>query len=219
MDTADASHLGGNAADCVPGRLVRIRCPLALSPPCVLSAGSLRLTTRCVGRRQGTGHDTLYPSLDIVNEALGTREDLYRLAREAKAKYDTIISYHINTDEAYSNYSEYRRDASGKLSFVDGLQNSDVNERMLALNPDGTGYEWGPNHNQFAYDPLQGPAYHLSKTKDFVSGQRIKRLEKVFDTIPVDLSLHCDAWRDINLSYENTTEDDPWCVHLAARQH
>ena len=164
-----------------------------------------------IGRRQGTGHDTLYPSLDIVNEALGTREDLYRLAREAKAKYDTIISYHINTDEAYSNYSEYRRDASGKLSFVDGLQNSDVNERMLALNPDGTGYEWGPNHNQFAYDPLQGPAYHLSKTKDFVSGQRIKRLEKVFDTIPVDLSLHCDAWRDINLSYENTTEDDPWC--------
>ena len=82
---------------------------------------------------------------------------------------------------------------------------------MLALNPDGTGYEWGPNHNQFAYDPLQGPAYHLSKTKDFVSGQRIPRLEKMFDTIPVDLSLHCDAWRDINLSYENTTEDDPWC--------
>ena len=25
------------------------------------------------------------------------------------------------------------------------------------------------------------------------------------------LSLHCDAWRDINLSYENATEDDPWC--------
>ena len=72
--------------------------------------------------------------------------------------------------------------------------------------------EWSPDHDKIAYDPLQGPAYHLSKTKDFVSGQRIKRLEKVFDTIPVDLSLHCDAWRDINLSYENTTEDDPWCV-------
>ena len=50
------------------------------------------------------------------------------------------LSDHINTDEAYSNYSEYRRDgASGELSFVNGLQNSDVNERMLALNPDGTG--------------------------------------------------------------------------------
>ena len=41
---------------------------------------------------QGTGHDTLYPSVDVVNEALGTREDLYRLAREAKAKYDATIS-------------------------------------------------------------------------------------------------------------------------------
>ena len=25
---------------------------------------------------QGTGHDTLYPSLDVVNAALGTRDDL-----------------------------------------------------------------------------------------------------------------------------------------------
>ena len=106
---------------------------------------------------------------------------------------------------------------------------------MLALNPDGTGYEWSPDHSKMSYDPLQGPAYHLSKTKDFVSGQvrkrlsnplcepfyqdrlgtntagnsektrfsqRIKRLEKIFDTVPVNSSLHCDAWRDINLSYE-----------------
>ena len=50
------------------------------------------------------------------------------------------LSDHINTDEAYANYSEYKRDgASGELSFVNGLQNSDVNDRMLALNPDGTG--------------------------------------------------------------------------------
>ena len=50
------------------------------------------------------------------------------------------LSDHINTDEAYANYSEYKRDGtSGELSFVNGLQNSDVNNRMLALNPDGTG--------------------------------------------------------------------------------
>ena len=50
------------------------------------------------------------------------------------------LSDHINTDEAYANYSEYKRDdASGELSFVNGLPNSDVNDRMLALNPDGTG--------------------------------------------------------------------------------
>ena len=74
--------------------------PACPSAPCA-SAGSFRLTTLShgpIGRRQGTGHDTLYPSLDIVNEALGTREDLYRLAREAKAKYDTIISCKTTAD-------------------------------------------------------------------------------------------------------------------------
>ena len=37
-----------------------------------------------------------------------------------------------------------------------------------------------------------------------------KRLAKIFETIPVNTSLHCDAWRDINLSYDNETEEDPW---------
>lgn len=93
---------------------------------------------------------------------------------------------------------------------MNGLVNSDVNQQNLALNPDGSGYEWSPQHSTMAFDSLQGPAYHISKTKDFVSGQRMKRLEKIFATIPVNLSLHCDAWRDINLSYENTTDNDPW---------
>lgn len=159
---------------------------------------------------QGTGHDTLYPSLDVLNEALGTKEDLERLAKNAMDLYDTIISYHINTDEAYSNYSEYKRAADGALTFVQGISNTDVNMKMLARNPDGSGYEWAPSHNLMAYSTAQGPAYHVSKTKDVVSGQRIKRLAKIFDTIPVNSSLHCDAWRDINLSYENETEDDPW---------
>jgi hypothetical protein len=157
---------------------------------------------------QGTGHDTLYPSLDVINGALGTKEDLHRLVREAKV-YNATISYHLNTDEAYVNYSEYAR-AGRSLTYENGLVNEDVNDRMLALNPDGSGYEWGPQHVQMSYDPLQGPAYHVSKTKDFVSGQRIARLGKLFDTVPVGASLHCDAWRDINLSYENTTTADPW---------
>lgn len=42
---------------------------------------------------QGTGHDTLYPSLDVINGALGTKEDLHRLAQSAQNDYNTIISY------------------------------------------------------------------------------------------------------------------------------
>ena len=124
---------------------------------------------------QGTGHDTLYPSLDVLNEALGTKEDLERLAKNAMDLYDTVISYHINTDEAYSNYSEYTRGAGGALTFVQGIPNTDVNMEMLARNPDGSGYEWAPSHNLMAYSTAQGPAYHVSKTKDAVSGQRVKR--------------------------------------------
>jgi hypothetical protein len=48
---------------------------------------------------QGTGHDTLYPSLDRLNPYAGTKADLERLSAEAK-RYNTLISYHINTDEA-----------------------------------------------------------------------------------------------------------------------
>ena len=48
---------------------------------------------------QGSGHDTLYPSLDKINPNVGTSSDLYRLS-DASGRYNTIISYHINTDEA-----------------------------------------------------------------------------------------------------------------------
>ena len=48
---------------------------------------------------QGSGHDTLYPSLDQLNRNVGTEADLRRLAEEAK-KFNVVISYHINTDEA-----------------------------------------------------------------------------------------------------------------------
>ena len=65
------------------------------------------------------------------------------------------------------------------------------NDAMLALYPNGTRYEWSPNHGGLAYDSQQGPAFHVSKTKDFVSGQRIPRISKIFDTIPVNASLHC----------------------------
>ena len=50
----------------------------------------------------------------------------------------------INTDEAYRNYSEYTR-VGENLVFEDGLVKEAVNDRMLALNPDGSGYEWSPH--------------------------------------------------------------------------
>jgi hypothetical protein len=78
---------------------------------------------------------------------------------------------------------------------------------MLALNPDGTGYEWSPDHSKMSYDPLQGPAYHLSKTKDFVSGQVRKRLSNPL----------CEPFYQDRLG-TNTAENSEKTRFLAAHQ-
>ena len=49
----------------------------------------------------GTGLDTgIY---NEINERLGTLADLRRLKEESLANYNTIVSYHIDTDNAYAN--------------------------------------------------------------------------------------------------------------------
>ena len=50
---------------------------------------------------------------------------------------------------------------------------------------------------------MQGGAYHISKTKDFVSGLRMERLKSFLKTIPLSHTLHSDAYRDINVSWED----------------
>ena len=57
---------------------------------------------------QGLGHDDCYPEMEIVNEALKfpgdetARDSLWRLYREAK-KYNTVISFHVNVSDAYTD--------------------------------------------------------------------------------------------------------------------
>ena len=56
---------------------------------------------------QGLGHDDCYPEMEVVNEALKRPEDatardsLYWLYEEAK-KYHTVVSFHGNLADAYS---------------------------------------------------------------------------------------------------------------------
>ena len=52
-------------------------------------------------------------------------------------------------------------------------------------------------------DQCQGPCYRLSKAKDFSSGQRTKRFEALLRTIPITQTVHMDAYRDINDSFES----------------
>ena len=68
--------------------------------------------------------------------------------------------------------------------------------------PCGTsGTPWVWQVPQFS-DPLQGPAYHISKAKDAASGQRWDRFKAFLEAVPVRTTLHSDAYRDINDSWE-----------------
>jgi hypothetical protein len=156
---------------------------------------------------QGTGHDTLYPSLDQINPQGGSAAELSALFKVAKETYNTIISYHINTDEAYMNYTAV--DPSGDPSInhpvpntMDGQPNPDFDPATISLQPNGTLWPWQLNADQRP-DPFQGPAYHISKTKDAATGKRMQRLDNFVKTVPLEFVIHSDAYRDIDTSWES----------------
>ncbi len=57
---------------------------------------------------QGLGHDDCYPEMEVVNEALKrgcdatARDSLWWLFAQAK-KYNTVVSFHVNQSDAYSD--------------------------------------------------------------------------------------------------------------------
>lgn len=151
---------------------------------------------------QSTGHDTGYPTYDIVNSNLGGTADLFLLAQEAK-QFNTIVSYHINVDEAYENITVALADNVTKHPVPgtdDGHHNPDFVNTIIAKTPNGSNWLWGSPNGRT--DPLQGGAYHISKTKDAVTGLRWQRLKRFLASIPVDRTVHSDAYRDINDSWE-----------------
>eukprot|EP00040_Diaphanoeca_grandis_P037223 m.241469 g.241469 ORF g.241469 m.241469 type:complete len:965 (-) comp33776_c0_seq1:288-3182(-) len=175
---------------------------------------------------QGSGHDTLYPSYNQINPLLGASSDLQSLVAEAEAKYNTIVSYHINTDEAYWNYTACEADGNTSVHPVpgtnDGQHNPDCDPAIISTQPNGNMWPWqGGQPSLKRTDHLQGPAYHISKTKDAITGQRWRRLDAFRKTVPVSHTVHMDAYRDIDTSFENDTrgyiaEDEEMACGCAA---
>jgi Endo-alpha-N-acetylgalactosaminidase/Galactose mutarotase-like fold domain len=127
---------------------------------------------------QYQGHDTGYPALDKVNLDVGGPEKLRWLAREAK-KYNAVISYHINLDDAYREHPDW-------------------DPSVLCLGRDGKPYPWmfysgGPGVH------LQ--AYHISHTKEVESGYFQKRAQAFLEAVPVEKAVHCDTFRYSNISF------------------
>lgn len=124
---------------------------------------------------QYDGHDEGFPSHDKLNERLGTRDDLLALIREAKERYNCLISYHINVDDTYR-------------------ENPGWDESVVGRDIDGELMRWQVFNGK--------QSYHITHTKDVESGKIFEKMQAMFDLIPVERTIHLDAFRYYNYSWE-----------------
>ena len=81
--------------------------------------------------------------------------------------------------EAYANYTATQCTSFNQCNYTvhpvpgtkDGQPNPDFTRSILAIQPNGS--EWVWQHPDMS-DPLQGGAYHISKTKDAATGERYR---------------------------------------------
>lgn len=129
---------------------------------------------------QYDGHDTGFPSMNRINPQLAENperasEELEELVRVARERYNCVVSYHINLDDAY----------------VDA---PDWNPALLSRDPDGSARVW--------LDTAKQRAYHLCHTKDVESGDVFRRIDDFLRTVPVSRTVQVDAFRNTNASWE-----------------
>ena len=148
---------------------------------------------------QGLGHDTLYPSLDVLNvhADVGGRAGLDTLNAGIVSVSGTSLSslsYHVNSDEAYSLFNS--------------LPNPAFDPIMCRVNIDHV-TPWAMNCSVDGQTPNCGIRCSISKTKDAANFGRYNRLQRFFDVVqPVGLrTIHSDAWRDVDSSWEEPPTD------------
>ncbi len=124
---------------------------------------------------QYDGHDTGYPSLDKINGKLGSREELIDLVKTAKENYNCIVSYHINVDDSYMEHPGWNAD-------------------IICRDPGGSPVAWELFNGK--------QSYHICHTKDIESGEFFKRVEAMAKLVPLEETVHIDAFRPTNCSWE-----------------
>jgi hypothetical protein len=143
---------------------------------------------------QGLGHDTLYPGLDQINlhpdvgGAAGLAA-LYAGLAAASGSNASSLSFHVNSDEAYSHFNS--------------LPNPAFDVGSVRLNVDHA-TPWCMDCAVAGQTPNCGARCSLSKAKDAAAHGRYARLQRFFDAIqPQGLrTIHSDAWRDVGASWE-----------------
>lgn len=124
---------------------------------------------------QYDGHDSGYPSFDKVNEKLGTVEELRELIRICKEKYNTVMSVHVNVDDAYKEHPGF-------------------DEEVISRDVDGSLMTW---------EMFGGKqSYHINHVKDVRQKKVFKRIDALLELLPLCESVHFDAFRNMNWSWE-----------------
>ena len=130
--------------------------------------------------------------MDQVNLNIGGSEGLNALGARVAANFPrSSLSYHVNTDEAYSRFN--------------GSINSEFNIDICRLNVDGV-TPWVMNDSVVQQQiPDYGVRCSISKTKDNSYYGRYERIGRFLTTIPSSPkieTIHSDAWRDVGSSFE-----------------
>lgn len=127
---------------------------------------------------QYEGHDSKYPSLDVVGDHCKSRfgesplESLRGMMREAR-KFNADVSLHINVDDAYTNSPLW------KLYVDDNLLCRDGDGKLIKSGM------WDGEH-----------AYYISHQKEWKSGQLKRRILGLLNLIPEirqSHTIHIDA--------------------------
>jgi len=126
-----------------------------------------------VGWQHG-GHDDKYPDLSVVNARLGGGEKLIDLVEEAK-RFNAIVSLHVNFDDAYQDSPAW-------------------DPQIISTDIDGDLQKWEVFNNR--------QAYHISHYKDVKKGSAYSRIDSLLDLLPIRQSIHLDAFRYTNESWD-----------------
>ena len=153
-----------------------------------------------------TGHDSLYPGLDVVNAKLGGSAGLNKLVADAKRLLNATMSYHIDVDIASSmtptqHYEgPYDKPAS---PYDASVPNPEFDLSSMRTNADHQ-TPWCSNSTYWTlFWPKAGLECSIQKTKDWVYGGKSERVGRFFKAVPSGMdTIHCDAWHDDGYSWE-----------------
>lgn len=142
---------------------------------------------------QYNGHDSRYPAWHQMNEALKRPQDNTALEsffwlRAEAARYNTVISVHINMTDAYTDSP---------------LWETYIQNDLIARHADGSYYQLNEGDIE---DP---PMYQVCYTNEWNSGYAKKRIDEIIDMLQLQAAatVHIDAFFARTSEYHGITED------------